>query len=438
MTVTYLWKETAEMPTFGQLKGDRETDVLIIGGGIAGLLCAHMLQENGVDYILTEANAIGGGTSGGTTAVLTAQHGNIYTKLTGRYGKAVARGYLEANLQAVEKYRELAKKYDFDFREMDSYIYSPDQKRKLQVEAAVVRELGFPAEYTEETELPMKTAGAVRFPGMAQFHPLKLMAELSGDKDDIYQHTRIEKLHGDTAYFPQGSIKAKKTVIATHFPIINTRGLYPLKLYQKRSFVLALEDAWTLNGTYADIADGGIYMRNYGDLLIIGGGDCRTGSKADGFETVRRFAGRYFPEAKERYAWAAQDCMSLDEIPYIGKYSRTLDNVYVISGFNEWGMSSSMVAASIICDMIMGKENEFLKVFSPDRGIMTRQTVINAAETMVNFFNPGMKRCSHMGCALKKNQAENTWDCPCHGSRFDMEGHIMEAPAKKEINVNNL
>ena len=429
----YLWKNTAELPTFEALRGDIETDVLIIGGGIAGLLCAHMLQEQGVECILTEADTIGGGTTCGTTAVLTAQHGNIYTRLTDRYGKETAKGYLDANLQAVEKYRWLAEKYDFDFQEMDSYIYSLDQKRKLQVEAAVVRELGFPAEYTEGTELPMKTAGAVRFPKMAQFHPLKLMAELSRGLDNIYEHTRIEKIHGDTSYFSQGSIKAKRTVIATHFPIINTRGLYPLKLYQKRSFVLALENAPLLNGTYADIADGGIYMRSYGDLLIIGGGDCRTGSRADGFEPVRRFAEEYFPDAHEGYAWAAQDCMSLDDIPYIGRYSRTLDNVYVISGFNEWGMSSSMAAASVICGMITGKENEFQWVFSPDRGIMTRQTVINAAETMVNFFNPGMKRCSHMGCALKKNEAERTWDCPCHGSRFDMEGHIIESPATRKL-----
>ncbi len=430
--MTYLWRETVNMPEFKQLEGDHETEVLIIGGGLTGLLCSYMLGKSGVGYMLAEAETVGSGTASGTTAVLTAQHSDIYTKITKKYGKETAKGYLDANLNAVEKYRELSKKFDFDFCDKDSYIYSTEDKRKLEVEAAVVKELGFAAEYEENTELPMETAGAVRFPGMAQMNPLKLAARLA-ENANIYEHTRITKVKNNTAYFEKGTVKAGKIIIATRFPIINTSGLYPIKLYQKRSFVVALENAPVLKGSYADISDRGIYMRNYGGLLIIGGGDCRTAARNDGFTIVREFADRYFPETREKYAWAAQDCMSLDGIPYIGAYSKSLPDVYVASGFNEWGMSSAMAAASVICDEITDRENEYRRIFSPDRGILTRQTAVNAAETIVNFLYPGTKRCSHLGCSLKKNQQENTWDCPCHGSRFDHQGQLIDGPATRDM-----
>lgn len=428
----YLWQETVSMPKFKPLKGDSNTDVLIIGGGITGILCAYLLKQNGIDHILLEANTIGSGTSRGTTAVLTAQHSDVYTKITKKFGKDTAKGYLDANLRAIDKYRKLAEKFDFDFCDKDSYIYSLYDRKKLEVEATIVRELGFPAEYTENPGLPMENAGAVIFPGMAEFHPLKLITALSKHLN-IYEHTHVKQIEENTAYFDGGSVKANKIIVATHFPFINRKGMYPVKLYQKRSFVLGLENAPKLKGNYADIADRGIYMRNYKDLLIVGGGDCRTATKNDGFNIVRQFVQNNFPNAHEKYAWAAQDCMSLDNIPYIGNYSKTFSDVYIASGFNEWGMSSSMVAALILNDMIMERDNQFARLFSPDRGLLSKQAAVNLAETVMNLLNPKLKRCSHLGCALRKNEAENTWDCPCHGSRFDIDGHLIDNPATRDL-----
>lgn len=428
----YLWEETADRKVSESLMGDTETEVLIIGGGISGIMCAYMLQSNGIDCMVAEAATVGSGTSRGTTAALTPQHGDIYTKLTKKYGKNTAKGYLDANLDALNRYEKLAGEFDFDFSYKDSYIYSLNDKKRMRLEAAIVRELGFPAEFTDTTELPMKVAGAVRFPKMAQFHPLKLIFSLC-ENLNIYENTQIKKIDEGKAYFSKGSVKAKKIVIATRFPFMNMYGLYPLKLYQKRSFVLALENAPDIGGTYADISERGFYMRNYKDLLIVGGGDHRTGTKNDGFETVRNFVSEYLPEYSERYSWAVQDCISLDDMPYIGNYSRMLNNIYVISGFNEWGMSSAMVAASIISDKIMGIDNKFEHIFSPDRGILARQTVLNAVEAVKSFLSPGKKRCAHLGCALKKNIDENTWDCPCHGSRFSMDGELLENPAVRDI-----
>lgn len=429
-----LWEEKIELPHFPRLQEDLETDVLIIGGGITGILCAHMLHEQGVDYLLAEGRRIGSGTTAGTTAVITAQHSDVYTKIVKWFGKETARGYLAANMKAFYEYQALSERYDFEYEEKPSYIYSVADKKALQVEAAILKELGAKVEYTEECGLPFDIAGAVCFPQAAQMHPLKLLGTLS-ERLHIKENTHIIDVKGKTAYANDGRITAKKIIIAAHYPFLKMKGLYPLKLYQKRSFVLALAHAPTLPGTYADTQQGGIYLRNYKDLLIVGGGDYRTGTAQDGFQTVRSFVRGVFPDAREKYAWAAQDCISLDEIPYIGQYSKALPHVYVASGFNEWGMTSAMAAASILTDRVMDRENEYAEIFSPDRSMLRPQLALNAAETIKNFFTPKAKRCSHLGCALKHNRNENTWDCPCHGSRFDEHGCIIDNPAVKNAKV---
>lgn len=440
----YLWENGINMLRFPKLEGDMEIDVLIVGGGMAGILCAHKLQKQGVRYLLVDAETVGSGTTKGTTAALTAQHGNIYTKLVKNFDKETAKGYLKANLKAVEEYRKLADDIDFDFQDMPSYTYSTDDRHALMVESVIVKELGFDAEYVKDAGLPFETVGAVRFPRMAQFHPLKLIAALS-EEMEIREHTKVlsvgrskraDSVSGQyryTAHTKQGDIHANKIIMSAHYPFLGMKGVYPLKLYQKRSFVVALEHAPQLVGTYADDAEGGIYLRTYEDLLLVGGGDYRTGTRNDGFETVRDFVRKHFPKVHERYAWAAQDCISLDEMPYIGNYSKSLPDVYVITGFNEWGMSSSMVAASIITDQIMGRKNSFAKIFAPDRTMFRKQLAVNMAETMKSYLTPTTRRCTHMGCALKKNIEENTWDCPCHGSRFDEKGCVLDNPAKRDI-----
>ncbi len=430
--MSYLWKESVNKPHFTELGGDVQTDVLIIGGGIAGILCAYMLQQQGKNYILVEAEGIGGGTTKGTTAAITAQHGNIYTKLLKRFGRDTAKAYLDVNLKAVEKFREMSHEFSFDFEERDSYTYSLTDENQHKVEAAVVRELGFDAEYTKDPGLPFETAGGVRFAQMAQMHPLKFIYEISKGLN-IRENTFVKQVKNHVAYTDKGNISAKKIIIASHYPIINSRGLYPLKLYQKRSFVLALESAPVLHATYADTSSRGIYLRNYGDLLIAGGGDHRTGVCNDGFEIVRSFVRKHFKGAAEKYAWAEQDCISLDGIPYIGRYASGISDIFVISGFNEWGMTSSMAAASVITDMITGKYNPYIKLFAPDRCMMNRQLAVNIRETVKNLVVPADRRCSHLGCGLKKNYDENTWDCPCHGSRFDDEGNVISNPALKNL-----
>ena len=184
---------------------------------------------------------------------------------------------------------------------------------------------------------------------------------------------------------------------------------------------------------YLDEAQAGMSFRNYNDLLLIGGGDHRTGKKGGGWQELREFAHRHYPQAKEQYHWATQDCMSLDGVPYIGPYSASTRDLYVATGFNKWGMTTSMVSAMILSDLVQGKKNPYAEVFSPSRSILHPQLAVNGFEAVVNLLTPTAKRCPHLGCALKWNPIEHTWDCPCHGSRFTEDGKLIDNPATDHL-----
>lgn len=431
----YLWKDGLTAPIFAPLHGEVKTDVLIIGGGIAGMLCALELQSRGIDCIICEAKTIGSGVTRGTTAVLSAQHDTLYSKLSTSFSRHAARLYLDANLDAIRRFEALSSKYPCDFEIKDSYMYTNMSTSELEAEAECLNSLNFPAEFVTSTSLPVEMSGAVRYPGMAQFHPLKFLYQIAAELK-IYENTKvldIDRLCAKTEY---GTVKARKFIVATHYPFMNLHGMYFMKLYQKRSFVLALENVPNVNGTYVDMAEGGMYFRNFNDLLIIGGGDKRPGTSGGGFEAVRRYVQANFPSATERYAWAAQDCMSLDGVPYIGRYVPGNEDIFVATGFNEWGMTSSMAASVILADLIEGKENEFAPVFSPERSMMRTQLAANLFETAMDFVIPTTKRCAHLGCALKWNDEEHSWDCPCHGSRFTESGAVIDGPAQRSAKID--
>lgn len=430
----FLWTKSITPPDFPALDGDKETDVLVIGGGMAGILCALQLREAGADYILVEGKKIGRGITKGTTAVLTAQHDTLYQDMIKKFGKGKAELYLKANLGAVERFRKLSERISCDFEDKPSVMYSLHNRTDMEREAAAVRSLGFDAEFTTDTPLPFSVAGAVRYPGMAQFHPLKFLHSAAKGLN-IYENTFVQKLDGTTALTEHGRIRAKKVIIATHYPFVNSHGMYFMKLYQQRSFVIALENAPDLGCTIEDAAENGIYLRNYNGLLLVGGGDHRTGQPGGGFAIPRSFAKQYFPEAREKYVWANQDCVSLDGVPYIGPYSAGLPGVYMASGFNLWGMTTSMVASEILTDLVMGRANPFTPAFDPSRSMSVGQLFSNMGTTLLDFVTPTTKRCPHLGCALKWNPAEHSWDCPCHGSRFDEHGRLIDNPAMRDSHV---
>ena len=429
-----IWKSQVEMPKFERLEGNKKTDVLIIGGGMAGVLCAYFLQQAGVDYMLVEKRRVGSGVTQNTTAKITAQHRLIYSKLLEKAGEEKARLYFEANQDAVNTYLELCKHMNCDLERKTAYVYSVDDRRKLEKEAEALSKIGVNTRFTEKTELPFQIAGAIGLENQAQFHPLKFLAEISKGLS-IYEHTFVKEFAKQRAVTEKGDITFQQAIIATHFPINNKHGMYFLKMYQDRSYVIALEHAGApMKGMYIDEDAKGKSFRSFQDMLLLGGGSHRTGKEGGKWEELRTFARNYYPDAKERFAWATQDCMTLDEIPYIGTYARSLPCCYVATGFHKWGMSSSMVAAKLLTDLILQKENAYAEVFSPSRNMWTKQLAVNSLEAAKGLLTIAPKRCPHMGCALKWNPEERTWDCSCHGSRFDENGTVKDNPANGNLN----
>lgn len=427
-----VWAEGSRLPAFPQLDGDRRTDVLIVGGGLAGILCAYLLEQRGVDYLLIEGDRICHGVTRNTTAKITSQHGLIYGRLLREFGERKARLYWEASEAALGKIRSLARTLECDFETKDNYIYSTDSPAKLEKELTALQRLGIPGDFVEELPIPVNAAGAIRFRNQAQFHPLKFVSGIAKGLR-IHERTTAREFRGNSVRTDYGWITAQRIFVATHFPILNKHGGYFLKQYQERSYVLALKNAENVEGMYLDEAKNGFSFRNYGDLLLLGGGSHRTGKSSRGWEPLEEFAKTHYPDAKPRYRWATQDCVSLDGVPYIGQYSKGTPSLYVATGFNKWGMTSSMVSAMILSDLVLGTENPYAEVFTPQRSILRPQLAANALESTVNLLTPTAPRCPHLGCALKWNPNEHSWDCPCHGSRFTDSGKLLDNPATGDL-----
>ena len=471
-----IWSQSCTIPQRQPLTGDLEVEAAVIGGGMAGILTAFLLQEAGYQVAVVEAGRIASGQSRNTTAKITAQHGMIYQKLIRTLGAEGAKQYARANQEAVQAYKALIreKQIPCDLEERCAYVYGSDAQA-LQEEALAAVGLGLPAEYVHHVPIPVPAAGAVRFTGQAQFHPLKFLRHLSQDLT-VYEHTPVQQVEEDRLMTPRGCIKARHIVFACHFPFLNVPGLYFARLHQERSYVLALEGAPQVEGMYISGEAGGWSFRNWGDLLLLGGENHRTGESGKGgrYERLRQKAAEWFPGSREVACWSAQDCITPDGVPYIGRYAASRPNWYVATGFQKWGMTTSMVSATILRDMIGGKESPYARVFAPDRletaaipgvaadggkavkGLAKRffQMPTQAVEEIPPgeggiVLREGEKvgvykdkdgsvhkvdiRCPHLGCQLEWNPDEQSWDCPCHGSRFDRYGRLISGPAQEDI-----
>ena len=423
-----VWVKGNNELRFDTLKKDISTDVLIIGGGITGLLCAYMLKTEGVDCVLVEADRICSGITKNTTAKITVGHGLIYDNLISRYGQEKAQMYLDAQLWACKQYADMCGKIDCDYKVKSSYVYSFNNYVKIEREINALNKLGLNAEYSKAEKLPFKVAGAVCVKNQAQFHPLKFAYSVAKGLP-IYENTKVLELLPNKAITKYAEINCKKIIVATHFPILNKHGAYFVKMYQHRSYVLALKGASNVDGMYVDERDKGLSFRNYNDLLLLGGGSHRTGKNGGNWRELEEFTKKYYKGADIVGRWATQDCMTLDRVPYIGHYSKNTKDIYVATGFNKWGMTSSMVAANILSDLVREKTNRYQEVFSPSRTMLHPQLAVNIFESVVGLLTPTVPRCPHLGCALKYNYAEHSWDCPCHGSRFTKDGQLIDNPA---------
>lgn len=427
-----IWQNTTQKPTFKSFTGEINTDVLIVGGGLSGVLCAYMLDEAGINYTLIEAKEICNGITQNTTAKVTTQHGLIYDKIIKKYGIQAAQKYHTANNNALNKYRELCQKFNCDFEIKDAYVYTISDISKIKNEINAYKKIGVSANFATKTSLPFNILGAIKLKNQAQFNPLDFLYKLSKNLN-IKEHTKLINLTPDSAETNSGKIHFKKAIVTTHFPLLNKHGSYFLKMYQHRSYVIALKNAQKVDGMYVDEDLKGLSFRNFGEYLLLGGGSHRTGKTGGNWKELEYFAKKYYPNAKIEYRWATQDCITLDGMPYIGNYSKKTPNLYVATGFNKWGFTTAMVASEILCDLVQGKENKYAYLFSPSRSILHPQFAINGIEAILNIITPSTPRCPHLGCALKYNKQEHSWDCPCHGSRFTKEGQLINGPAADDM-----
>lgn len=473
-----IWKENIAFPQREKLRSDIRADAAVIGAGMAGLLTAYLLKEKGINTVVIDGEGTAGGVTQNTTAKITSQHGLIYEKLINGFGNEKARQYAQANQKAIKKYQEIIaqKNIDCGFEQKSAALYSLDDPDTIQNEIAAAQSLGIPADFTADVPLPFKIKGAEIFPDQAQFHPLQFIQTLSGGLQ-IFEHTWARSIEKNEIITDHGKITAEAIVVATHYPFINAPGYYFMKVHQERSYVLALDNAMQVNGMYKDAGQGGYSFRNYGNILLLGGGGHRTGENKEGgkYDLLRQAGKNWFPQATEKTFWSAQDCMTVDGVPYIGQYSITTPRMYVATGFNKWGMTGSMVSAMILSDMIAGVQNEYADVFSPQRmdiAASAKTFLQNTAEVVSGLANeifeiPGEEleeikngeggivehegqkvgvyktengevhivstKCSHLGCQLEWNPDEKSWDCPCHGSRFDYNGDVINNPAMKGL-----
>lgn len=436
-----IWSESCTLTERDSLNSDCVVDAVVIGAGMAGLLTAFLLQQQGMQVVVLEGKKTASGVTRNTTAKITSQHDLTYDKLIREFGLEKAEQYAWANQNAIQMYRDIIqnRQIECDLEVLPAFVYTMRDQKKIEDEVIAARKLGIKAEYTQKTDLPFQVKAAVRFEEQAQFHPLKFLKNISSDLT-IYENTMVHEIRDDLVITNRGRVTAEHIVVATHFPIINIPGWYFARMHQERSYVLALENAGQVHGMYIDEDSAGYSFRNWGEYLLLGGAGHRTGKNPDGkrYDQLRQVAQQMYPQSREAGRWSAQDCVTWDNVPYIGRYSSSIPNLYVATGFRKWGMTTSMVSAQIITDMIFGKKNKCADVFSPQR--------FNAQASMKNLITDGAHsvagltagafaspehRCTHLGCKLQWNPDEGTWDCPCHGSRFSPDGKMLDNPALK-------
>lgn len=425
-----IW-EDIQLPFFPALKKNIETEVLVIGGGICGVLCAYRLSKAGKKVVLVEKNTLCSQRTKRTTAVITALQDVWYADMLKQIGKEKTKLFLEANLEAVEEYKRLSKEFSFDFEEVSSYKYSTTGRERLYREINTLKDLDYTAYFTETTEAPLDIAGAIEFKRQGQMNPLKLIRGLA-EKLEIYEHTEIKDIKENTAYTENCMILAEDIVVCTGYPLFKLRGLYFPRLTQNKSYVMAIKASVPVAANGIGEKENEIYFRNYGDYLLIGGNDQKTGKYKNGFFPVIRYIQAYYPEQDIEYFWVNQDSVSVDGLPYIGRYSKSMKHAYVATGFNLWGMTGSMISSLLLTDLILKRENRYQEVFSPRRSTPFLPLVKNLGTAVKGLVNFRTKRCGHLGCGLYWNEKEEVFECPCHGSKYSKDGEVIFGPAQKD------
>ena len=491
---SYWEEERKNHDLFEEIKEDKKVSVCIIGGGLTGLQTAYNLSDK-LDVVILEKDRICGSTSGKTTGKITSQHGVFYDYLINSKSKEFAKMYLEANEKAIQNIKDIVEKEEIecDLEKESSYVFTK-QETKLDMikneQKAVDKLQKEKSDYVKEIELPTEISGAIEFKNQAQFHPLKyaygLAKAIIKNDGKIYENTKVTDIKRENekyvVYANKNKVIADYVVLATRYPIMNVPGYYFLKMYQSTSYAMVFDAKKKLfDGMYISYETPNVSFRTIRDgereLLLAVGYDYKTGTEElrDGYQRLEVIVRKMYPDAEVLYKWTAEDCISLDKIPYIGQYSSIMKNLYIATGFNKWGVTSSNVAANIITDKILQKENKYEEIFKSTRiepiknrqemGDMLKEAnksillsrfkipkeeldnikigegkIIKIDNTKVGVYKSKTGEiykvkpiCTHLGCELYFNNIEKIWECPCHGSKFTYDGKSIEVPSNKDL-----
>jgi glycine/D-amino acid oxidase-like deaminating enzyme/nitrite reductase/ring-hydroxylating ferredoxin subunit len=486
---------------FPQLDGSISVDVAVLGGGITGLTAAYLLKRAGKTVALAEMGTIGQGTTGNTTAKLTVGHSLIYTDLLRDYGEEVARLYAESNRAAIDRIEQVVEGEGIacDLERADNYIYTESSDRVAAVgeEAQAARRAGINAQLTTEADLPFPVLAAVRVEGQAQFHPGKYLSALADglgdDGSHVFEQTRATAVRsGETCLVEttSGVIRAKHVVVATHMPFLD-RGLFFAKAHPEKSYAIAgrLDEPSTPRSMYISVDRSTRSIRSApgpdgSRYLIIGGEGHKPGDEPDSerpYVALERFMRERFGGEPE-YRWSAHDFSPVDRLPYVGRLRRRDERIHVATGFAKWGLTKGTFAAEIIADSILGKTNRWAHVydsrrlnarrsarrFAKENGHVARHfvsdrlkprdgesevkrlgeregTIARIGSSLYAIYRDDegalhtlSPRCTHLGCLVAWNGADQVWECPCHGSRFAADGTLAQGPATRDLKKRSL
>lgn len=492
------WIASTSKTNYPTLNQDLNVDVVIIGGGMVGITSAFLLREKGLRVAILEANSIAHGTSGHTTAKITSQHNLIYDRLRKTMGQDKAAEYAEANETAIYFIANLVKEknIDCDFGIRPAYVYTQAAEyiSKIEAEVEAASSLGIKANYLDKLSLPFDIKAAVCFENQAQFHPLKyllsLASEIPGDAGYIFEHTKVVDIHpGKNCEVVTSNgfkVTASNVIIASHFPCYDGLGMYFTRIYAEKSYVLGVKiKDYFPKGMYISAENPGRSLRSQifedSELILVGGEHHKTGSEKNTnihYENLEDFAKETFDLQSILFRWSTQDCMTVDGVPYIGRLTPELSNIFVATGFGKWGMTNSTASAMILKDLITIGHNPWESVYNPSRFTIVASSskfISNSLDVAAKFISgkisivpsdeeirkikngeakivnvDGVKigtyrdnlgnlhmadiTCTHLGCELVWNEAEKSWDCPCHGSRFSFDGDNIEGPAFIPLN----
>ena len=429
-----VWAKYISNETPKELQDDNHLETVIIGGGIAGIMCAYMLSQAGHDVTIIEAEKILSGVTSHTTAHVIALQG-IYQDIPTRNKRKL---YFRSQSEAIDGIENLVNQYqiDCDFKRVDGFLFAGDEDKKdLVKEHKAMRKFASDVEYRENYNTPFGVYNVLRMPNQATFNPIKFcLGLLQNSNVKVIENCRVKKVHlmRKKIKTQNETFKYKRIIIATGFPIVNLRGLYAFKMYKSFSYAVCAPSTTKLNAVYNSINADGLTYRDHADGILIGGFDHRTG---------RPKCDKYFDilHPNPTHKWSANDCMTFDHIPYAGRMFRFFcRNAFVISGFGKIGMTNSYACAKIVTDTINKHRNPYKGIFRPTRILNIRvwhkvawNFLQDGAGLLAGLFSSRKRRCPHMGCRLKFNPNTKTYDCPCHGSRFTNEGDIIVAPAVK-------